>query len=137
MEIRDLVAAGLSVSEISRRLARDRKTVRAAIQRDYAALPRRRRGGVRRDVKLEPFTEYLEGRLAKGIFHLGMITALLTPAYPHPAARPPDDRPCTPRFLASTRDAMFGTLSPGRIRNRAFWAMNRSRSLRWRSVHPR
>lgn len=73
MEIRDLLDQGLSLSEIARRVGRDRKTVRAAMRRDCTALPRRRRGGVRRDVKLEPFKDYLEERMAKGVFHCGVL----------------------------------------------------------------
>lgn len=73
LEIRDLLDEGLSVSEIARRVGRDRKTVRAAIQRECTALPRRRRGGVKRDVKLEPFKDYLQSRMAKGVFHCGVL----------------------------------------------------------------
>ena len=73
MEIRDLMSQGLSVSEIARRVGRDRKTVRAAIRRDCTALPRQRRGGVKRDAKLEPFQDYLEGRLAKGVFNCSVL----------------------------------------------------------------
>jgi transposase len=69
MEIRDLLEQGLSTSEIARRLGCDRKTVRRAIRRNCAPLSRRRRGGVKRDVKLDPFKDYLRARMDQGVFN--------------------------------------------------------------------
>lgn len=73
MEIRDLMDKGLSVSEISRRVGHDRKTVRAAIRRGCKALARKRRGGVRRDVKLEPHKEYLQSRMRDGVYNAAVL----------------------------------------------------------------
>lgn len=73
MEIGDLLEQGLSISDVARRLGCDRKTVRRAMRRNYAPLPRRRRGGVKRDVKLDPFKEYVQARMDQGVFNATVL----------------------------------------------------------------
>jgi len=69
MEILQLKKDGLSVSAISRITGADRKTVRKVVDREGAPLPRRRRGGVQRGHKLEAHAEYLDGRMAQGVYN--------------------------------------------------------------------
>lgn len=73
MQIRDLLQQGLSVSEVARRVGCDRKSVRCAMRRDCAPLPRQRRGRVRRDGKLDPFKEYVQARMGKGVFNAAVL----------------------------------------------------------------
>lgn len=63
IEIRDLVRKGVSVSEIARRMGRDRKTVRKALA---AGKPKRERARGERTSKLDPYREYLERRIEEG-----------------------------------------------------------------------
>lgn len=73
MEIRELVERGLSVSEVARQVRHDRKTVRSCIRRAFTALARKRRGGVRRDAKLESFKAYLDTRMGEGVFNCAVL----------------------------------------------------------------
>ena len=69
MEILDLKSQGLSISHIATRTGHDRKTVRSVLSRNGAPLPRRHGGGVPKDVKLEPYKQHLDRRMAQGVFN--------------------------------------------------------------------
>jgi transposase len=72
MTIRRLRAEGLSITEIARRLGRDRKTVRVTLQR--GGPPRGgRRGGRTKFEKLQAHRGYLERRLGEGVFNCAVL----------------------------------------------------------------
>jgi len=64
--IKELHHKGLSISDIARLTGHDRKTVRAVIQ---GPLLRQRRPPAPRASKLDPYTPYLQQRLADGVFN--------------------------------------------------------------------
>jgi transposase len=62
--IRELARVGLSVSEVARRTGHDRKTVRKVLEQEA---PQRERVLTRpRPSKLDPYRDYLRGRIAQG-----------------------------------------------------------------------
>jgi transposase len=63
---RELYRRGVSINEIARRTAHDRKTVRAALTRPVLAP---RRAPPPRPSKLDPYVAYLEGRVAEGVLN--------------------------------------------------------------------
>ena len=69
MEILRLRDEGLSVSAIARKTGCDRKTVARVLARGGAPLSCRRRGGVKRYHMLEKHTEYLNSRMAQGVYN--------------------------------------------------------------------
>lgn len=64
--IKDLHRKGISISEISRRTGRDRKTVRAALRARLDQGPARRKPKRR---KIDPFAPYLERRINDGVLN--------------------------------------------------------------------
>lgn len=64
--IKELHRTGVSISDIARLTGHDRKTVRAVIA---APLIRQRRPARPRASKLDPYTSYLQQRLADGVFN--------------------------------------------------------------------
>ena len=64
--IKEMHQRGVSISDIARLTGHDRKTVRAVI---HGPLVRERRSAPPRPSKLDPFTPYLERRMAEGVFN--------------------------------------------------------------------
>jgi len=64
--IKDLYRKGISISEIARQTGHDRKTVRKAIKGDLLT-PRRKAPPKTR--KIDPYTDYLQRRMAEGVYN--------------------------------------------------------------------
>jgi transposase len=64
--IKDMFRKGLSISEIARLSGHDRKTVRTALQE---AVLRQTAVRKAKGSKLDPFRQYLEKRLAEGVYN--------------------------------------------------------------------
>jgi transposase len=64
--IREMHSQGLSISEIARRMGRDRKTVRRVIEGALVPEPKARR---RRKRKIDPYVPYLLKRIERGVLN--------------------------------------------------------------------
>ena len=103
--IRQLHRNGVSISAIARQTGRDRKTIRKVIQAPLTVTPTTRKRKVR---KIDPYTDYLDQRIAAGVFNArrlyGEIVALGYPGkesmvrYYVQAYRPRRAAPATVRF---------------------------------------
>jgi transposase len=65
--IKEMYRKGISISEIARQTGRDRKTVRKAIQGEL--IPVRKPASESRERKLDPYTDYLQGRMKEGVYN--------------------------------------------------------------------
>jgi transposase len=104
--IKDMYRKGISISEIARQTGRDRKTVRKVINGDL--IPKRRRPQQPRVRKIDPYTDYLQRRMAEGVYnarklyreiqaqgYLGGLTQVILYIQPF---RPPRQEKATVRF---------------------------------------
>jgi transposase len=64
--IKDMYRKGVSISEIARQTGHDRKTVRKAIKGELLAM---RRKAPAKNRKLDPYTDYLQRRMAEGVYN--------------------------------------------------------------------
>lgn len=64
LDIRQMFETGFSISEIARRTGRDRNTVRRVIRGE---IPKPRRQRAVRPSKLDPYKDYILGRMAEGV----------------------------------------------------------------------
>src|SRR5689334_4336444 len=69
--VRDLLRAGVSVSEIARRTGYDRKTIRKLRDQPAHPPPLRRQ----RPKQLDPYAPYLEQRVARGVLNATKLYA--------------------------------------------------------------
>lgn len=67
MDIRNLYKEGVTVSELSRRFSRDRKTIRKVLKSEDSN--QRSVGRQRTDSKLAPFTPFVEQQMKKGVLN--------------------------------------------------------------------
>lgn len=65
--IKDMYRKGISISEIARQTGHDRKTVRKVINGDL--IPKRRKPQPPRGRKIDPYTDYLQRRMAEGVYN--------------------------------------------------------------------
>jgi transposase len=65
--IKDMHRKGMSISEIARQTGHDRKTVRKVIEGDL--VPKRRKPQQPRPRKIDPYTDYLQRRMAEGVYN--------------------------------------------------------------------
>jgi transposase len=65
--IKDMHRKGISISEIARQTGHDRKTVRKVIQGQLT--PTRRQPQQPRARKIDPYTDYLQRRMAEGVYN--------------------------------------------------------------------
>jgi len=72
--IKELYRRGLSISEIARVTARDRRTIRTVLKGPVSPPPQERQA---RASKLDPFVPYLESRLAEGVLNCNKLLAEL------------------------------------------------------------
>ena len=72
MEIKKLYQEGVSISELSRHLGYDRKTIRKAI-RSQEVESKLNQGEKRKTSKLDPFKPYIEQRMRFGVLNAERI----------------------------------------------------------------
>ena len=65
--IKDMYRKGLSISEIARQTGHDRKTVRKVIKGKL--LPKRQQPQQSRPRKIDPYTDYIQQRMAEGVYN--------------------------------------------------------------------
>lgn len=65
--IKDMYRKGISISEIARQTGHDRKTVRKVINGELQ--PERKKSQQPRARKIEPYTDYLQRRMAEGVYN--------------------------------------------------------------------
>src|SRR6266487_5654143 len=79
--IREMYRKGVSISEIARRIGRDRKTIRQIVTApDLTAAKRPRQV---KACKIDPYTSYLEQRIAEGVLNARKLYGeILAQGYP-------------------------------------------------------
>src|SRR3989440_4282206 len=79
--IREMYRKGVSISEIARRTGRDRKTIRQAVNSPDLLPPKQVRQVM--TCKIDPYTPYLEQRMAEGVFNARKLYGeILAQGYP-------------------------------------------------------
>ena len=104
--IKDMYRKGISISEIARQTGHARKTVRKVINGEL--IPERRKSQQPRVRKIDPYTDYLQRRMAEGVYNTrklyreiqaqgypGGLTQVILYAQPF---RPPRQEKATLRF---------------------------------------
>ena len=104
--IKDMYRKGISISEIARQTGHDRKTVRKVINGDL--IPNRRKPPQPRVRKIDPYTDYLQRRMAEGVYNARKLyREIQTQGYPGGLTqvilyiqpfRPPRQEKATVRF---------------------------------------